>query len=84
MITRIVSPLILAGAAAAAIALAPTASATTSADCEDSGAVSMCTRTGHASIYASPNGGSPSRLSVGSGGVNPFGSGPMPPVLAMD
>lgn len=82
MITKILAPALLAGAAAAAIIAAPAAGATTSSSCSDNGTTSVCTRSGHAAIVATPN-VQRQGLSFGGGG-NPFGSGPMPPLLAMD
>ncbi|MFM9035421.1 MAG: hypothetical protein ACKOQ4_14270 [Mycobacterium sp.] len=82
MTTRIFAPLLLAGAAAAAVAFAPTAAAGSSADCNDNGPAAVCTRPGHAAIYAEPA----QRMqgySIAPGVLNPFGSGPMPPLLAI-
>lgn len=82
MANKILAPAFLAGAAAAAIILAPAAGAASSADCNDNGLTSVCTRNGHAAIVAIPNpvGG---QFMIAPGG-NPFGLGPMPPLLAMD
>lgn len=83
MTTKFIAPLLLAGAAAAAVAFAPAAAAGSSADCNDNGPASVCTRSGHAAIYAEPA----QRMqgfSVAPGGMNPFGNGPMPPLLAID
>jgi hypothetical protein len=51
---KLLAPTFLAGAAAAAIISAPLAGATDSADCSDRGTSSVCTRTGHSSIYVEP------------------------------
>jgi hypothetical protein len=52
---KILAPTFLAGAVAAAtISFAPVAGATDSADCSDRGTSSVCTRTGHSSIYVEP------------------------------
>ncbi len=82
MATTILAPIFLAGAAAAAILFTPAAGATTSASCTDNGVASMCTRSGHAAIVATPNVNRQSPMFAPGG--NPFGAGPMPPILAMD
>ena len=82
MATKILAPVFLAGAAAAAILFAPSAGATTSASCDDNGVASVCTRSGHAAIVATPN-VRQQGMTFAPGG-NPFGSGPTPPILAMD
>ena len=51
---KLLAPTFLAGAAAAAIISAPVAGASDSADCSDRGISSVCTRTGHSSIYVAP------------------------------
>lgn len=82
MTARILAPFLLGGAAAAAIFLAPAAAAGSSADCNDNGAAAVCTRSGHAAIYAEPA----QRMqgfTIAPGG-NPFGTGPVPPLLAID
>jgi hypothetical protein len=50
---KFIAPVVLTGAAAAIIS-APAAGATDSPDCSDRGTSAVCTRTGHASIYAEP------------------------------
>lgn len=82
MATKILAPVFLAGAAAATILFAPAAGATTSASCDDNGVASVCTRSGHAAIVATPNVDRQS-LTFAPGG-NPFGAGPMPPIFALD
>jgi hypothetical protein len=79
MAIKILAPAFLAGAAAAAIILAPSASAATSADCDDDGGASVCTRNGHAAIVATPKPVGPQQFMIA-----PFGSGPMPPLMAID
>lgn len=81
MVSKIFAPVFLAGAAAAII-LAPTAGATT-ADCDSNGGTSVCTRNGHAAIVATPDDNDTRPFSFAPGG-NPFGAGPMPPLLALD
>lgn len=78
MITKLLAPLFIAGAAAAGIALAPAAAAAP-ADCQESGQTSVCQSSGHTSIYVSP-----AETQQGSGIGWPLGGGPVPPVFAMD
>jgi Na+/proline symporter len=66
--------------AAAAIVSAPAAGAVSSADCDNDGPASVCTRNGHNAIYAEPRQTDPG---VGVMMVPGLG-GPMPPLLAMD
>jgi hypothetical protein len=54
MARKFSTPLFVAGAAAAAIISAPVAGAVNSADCSDKGTASVCTRSGHTSIYTEP------------------------------
>lgn len=82
-ITKIFAPFLLAGAAAGAIALAPTAAAGSSTECDNDGPAAVCTRNGHASISATPRQTGQQFFSIAPGG-SPFGSGPMPPLLAID
>lgn len=82
MAIKIIAPVFLAGAAAAII-LAPAAGAASSADCDDDGPASVCTRNGHAAIYATPNSSGTQQFVIAPGG-GPFGSGPIPPMLAID
>lgn len=75
---RRLSPFIIAGAAAVAIAAAPTAQATTSGspECRDSTGTSVCQKQGHASIVTTPR---------DSGMQWGFGSqaGPLAPIWAL-
>ena len=64
--------------AAAAIISAPVASAS-SADCDDDGLASVCSRNGHNAIYAEPRQTDPG-VSV----MMAPGGGPLPPLMAMD
>lgn len=82
MAIRILTPALLAGAALAVI-LAPPAGAGSSADCDDDGPAAVCTRNGHAAIYATPNTRG-QQFMIAPGGSNPFGAGAMPPLLAID
>lgn len=78
MITKLLAPAFLIGAATAAIAAAPVAGATAS-QCSDTGMASMCQRTGHSAIVATPDIGN-TTTGFGWG----MGTGPMPPIWAMD
>lgn len=77
---KILSTLALGGAAAAAIALAPAAGATSTVECDSTGPASVCSKPGHASITASPG----DTRANPAFGFWPFGAGPTPPVFAMD
>ena len=87
--------------AAATVGFASTAAAESgSASCSDNGPTSMCARSGHNAITASPRQNTLGQQSAqnlpqgwanearwaqsGPGGSSPFGSGPMPPMLALD
>ncbi len=76
---KLLASLTLGGAAAAAIAFAPAADAENSLNCDTRGMSSICSKNGHASIDASPD-----TRARSSAGYWPFGSGPVPPVFAMD
>jgi hypothetical protein len=80
MKTKLFAPLVIAGAAAAAaIALAPAAGASNTLDCDSGTLSSVCQKTGHAAIVATPG-----NTSAGNNAYWPFGSGPVPPIWAMD
>lgn len=79
MSTKILAPIFLAGAAAAAVALAPTAAADNASQCQDNGMTSVCSKSGHAAIVATPG-----DTRAGGAGYWPFGSGPTPPIWALD
>ena len=70
---------VIVGAAAGAIALAPSAAATTNdMECADKGSATLCQKTGHASMNASPE------AKAGDSAYWPFAAGPAtPPVWAM-
>ena len=79
MNTKFFASALLAGTAAAAIALAPGASASVS-ECQENGAASICQRPGHSAIYATPN-----EMGKANNGIGwPAGSGQMPSILALD
>lgn len=80
MASKFRTPALLAGAAAAAIILAPVAGAASGANCDDNGPASVCTRNGHAAIYATPQ-QSGQQFSIVPGFGNPFGAAPL---LAID
>lgn len=80
MRTTAIAPILMAGAAAAAVALAPTAAASSNeSQCRDNGMTSVCSKSGHAAIVATPG-----ETRAGGGAYWPFGAGPTPPVWAMD
>ncbi len=87
--------------AGAALGFASTAAAESgSAACQDNGPTSVCARSGHSAITASPTQNTLSQQRVnnipqgwandarwaqsGPGGSSPIGSGNLPPVLALD
>ena len=79
MSARAITPLIAGIAVAAAVGFAPTAAATTNVkDCDSRGGASVCVKTGHASINASPEATQPGNSTW------PFGAGPNPPIWAFD
>jgi hypothetical protein len=55
-----VAPLVVAVAAALAITTAPSASASTNAQCRESGGARLCQRPGHSSLHAEPRLSNPS------------------------
>lgn len=81
-ITFLAPALLTGAAAAAAIMFAPSAAASGSADCEDYGPSSICTRNGHAAIVAEPQGMDRSWQMIPGG--SPFGAGPNPPLMVID
>lgn len=76
MAPKFFTPVLLAGAAAAAIILAPTAGAASTVDCDDSGPAAVCSRNGHAAIYATPRQAG-QQFSIVPGAANPFGTVPL-------
>jgi hypothetical protein len=81
MIVKLFTPAFLAAAAAAVIS-APAAGAS-SADCDDTGPASVCSRGGHTSIFAEPRqSGGGQNLFMAPGGA--FGSVSTPPLMAID
>lgn len=83
MAITFLAPALLTGAAAAAILFAPTAAAAGSADCEDYGPSSVCTRNGHAAIIAEPQQSGSGGLSIIPGGGT-FGAGGNLPLMVID
>ncbi len=74
MIARSIAPLAAAGAAlAAALAFAPLAAADNSPNCKSSSLASLCQKSGHSSIIATP----------GNTRAGNWPFGPTPPVLAL-
>lgn len=78
MIAKTVGPILLAGAAAAALALAPTAAATDRTECQSIGLTPTCTSTGQA--------GNRAALDTAATGVGywPFNGGPNPPAWVLE
>ena len=66
---RYLAPLLAAGAATAAIAVAPSASAIDPPSCTYTGAATMCQKPGHARIHSTPP---PTSRSPGVGMYGPF------------
>ena len=81
MTIKTFAPVFFAVAAAAIISAPAAGAATSAADCDDDGPASVCTRNGHSAIYAEPR-QTGTGFMIAPGGA--FGSGPMPPMLAMD
>lgn len=80
MSTTFIAPLATAGVAlAAAIAFAPVAAATNTLECQDSSMSSVCQKSGHAAIVATPG-----TTRAAGAGYWPFGAGPTPPIWALD
>ena len=80
MNAKLFAPLAVAGAAAAAaIAFAPAAGASNTLDCSSGSLSSVCQKDGHAAIVATPG-----STSAGNNAYWPFGSGPTPPIWALD
>ncbi len=76
MITKFIAPLATAGAAiAAAVAFAPLAAADNDLNCNGSSLSSVCQKSGHSAIVATPG-----NTRAGS---SPFGAGGLP-LLAID
>ena len=78
MITKLLAPIALIGAAAA-VTLAPSAAATTTS-CQETARSSICQRPGHSSIYASPAEVVQQQQLLGV----PGGIGPVAPILSMN
>jgi hypothetical protein len=76
MIAKFIAPLATAGAAiAAAVAFAPLAAADNDLNCNGSSLASVCQKSGHSAIIATPG-------NTRAGG-SPFGAGGLP-LLALD
>jgi hypothetical protein len=66
---RYLAPLMAAGVAAAAIAMAPSASAADPPSCTNTGAATLCQKPGHARIHSTPP---PTLRDSGVGMYGPF------------
>lgn len=78
MITKVFGPILLAGAAAAFAAFAPTAGATVASDCQASGLTAACANTGHPEIANTPG------INAIGTGYWPFDGGPNAPVWVLE
>lgn len=78
MITKVLGPILLAGAAAAAVALAPTSGATGRSECQTSALTPACANTGQAELVTTPH------ISTTGAGYWPFDGGPNPPVWVLE
>ena len=80
MNTKLTASLAAAGAAiAAAVAFAPAAAAENQMSCQEGSMSSVCSKSGHSAIVATPG-----NTRAGGAGFWPFGAGPVPPIWAMD
>ncbi len=79
MSTKTIASLAAAGAAlAAAVAFAPTAAAENQMNCKEGTMSSVCSKSGHSAIVATPG-----STRAGGAGFWPFGAGPVPPIWAL-
>lgn len=79
MSIKFIAPLAVAGAAlAGAVTFAPVAAAENNLECEGTTTSSVCQKSGHSAIVATP--GTKAR----GAGYWPFGAGPTPPIWALD
>lgn len=78
MAITLLTSAVIVGAAAGAIALAPSATATTNdMECADRGSATLCQKSGHASMNVSPG------TEAGGADYWPFAAGPAtPPIWA--
>ena len=79
MSTKTIASLAAAGAAlAAAVAFAPAAAAENQMSCKEGTMSSVCSKSGHSAIVATPG-----STRAGGAGFWPFGAGPVPPIWAL-
>ena len=79
MSTKTIASLAAAGAAlAAAVAFAPAAAAENQMNCKEGTMSSVCSKSGHSAIVATPG-----STRAGGAGFWPFGAGPVPPIWAL-
>ena len=79
MSTKSIATLAAAGAAlAAAVAFAPAAAAENQMNCKEGTMSSVCSKSGHSAIVATPG-----STRAGGAGFWPFGAGPVPPIWAL-
>lgn len=83
--TRLIASLVAAIGAAAAIATAPTAGATSNpSTCRESGAAKVCQKQGHSSLHAKPVPRGTSGQLFSSAWLPGYGRGHLPPLIALD
>lgn len=81
---RYLAPLV-AAVAAGAVALAPTAGATSNpVGCRESGAAKVCSKQGHTSLHTKPVPRNPNGTLFSNAWLPGYGKGILPPLLAMD
>ena len=79
MSTKTIASLAAAGAAlATAVAFAPAAAAENQMNCKEGTMSSVCSKSGHSAIVATPG-----STRAGGAGFWPFGAGPVPPIWAL-
>lgn len=81
---RYLAPLI-AAVAAGAVALAPTAAASSNpAGCRESGGARVCQKQGHSSLHAKPTPRNPNGGLFSNAWLPGYGRGILPPLIALD
>ena len=78
MNTKVLGPTLLTGAAAVAVAFAPAAGASATAECQNYGLTPTCANTGHPEIVTVPG------INAIGAGYWPFDGGPNQPVWVLE
>jgi hypothetical protein len=78
MITKVFGPFLLTGAAAAFVAFAPTAGATTATECQSYGLTPTCTTSGQSGVVTTPG------INAIGAGYWPFDGSPNAPVWVLE